>query len=210
MGFLSTRSPRYSREATGKANVSAMASAASGDASPRDFMSFLLSRNSVPLLSGLMRGPIRSVFRKRSSGMAASLSQSRMAPHISARLLPYMSCFCALLPKLTPLILYRCSLRRSTTPAPRPPSSTHTNAGLYSSMASMTCPTTSIVSAPRCRFSAMMSRPCRMAMTVASEPNRAGSTPMVMGALASLYLGRRMASSTTLTAMNWSSPSLGN
>ena len=46
--------------------MTAMASAASGDASPRDFISFLLSRNSVPLLSGLVRGLMRSVFRNRS------------------------------------------------------------------------------------------------------------------------------------------------
>ena len=187
-----------------------MASAASGDASPRARMSFFDSRNSVPLLSGFVFGPIRSDFRNLSCGTLAVLSQSRMAPHISARLLPYMSCFCALLPKLTPRTLYRCSFSRSTTPAPKPPSSITVSAGLYSSMASMTWPTTSIVSAPRSRLMATRSRPCRTAMTVASLPNRAGSTPMVMGADSSFCLGRFMASSTRLTGMNWSSPSDGN
>ena len=187
-----------------------MASAASGDASPRDFMSFLLSRNIVPLLSGFIIGPVRSFFRKRSSGMAASFSQARISPHISARLLPHITGFFDLLPKLTPLILYRCSFSRSTMPAPRPPSSITTSAGLYVSMASITCPTTVMVSSPLWRLIATMSRPCRMAMTVLSDPNRAGSTPTMMGAVGSLCAWRRMASSTTLAPMNWSSDALGN
>jgi hypothetical protein len=40
-----------------------MASAASGDASPRAFMSFLLSKKIVPLLSGFIMGPIKSLLR---------------------------------------------------------------------------------------------------------------------------------------------------
>ena len=187
-----------------------MASAASGDASPRDRISFFDSRNSVPLLSGFVLGPIMSDFRNLSAGTLPVLSQSRMAPHISARLLPHMIWFLALLPKLTPLILYRCSFSRSTTPAPSPPSSMTVSAGLYSSMASMTWPTTSIVSAPRSRLMSMMSRPCRTAMTVASDPKRAGSTPMTMGAVSSFCRGRFMASSIRLTGINWSSPSDGN
>ena len=182
--------------------MTAMASAASGEASPRDFISFLLSRNSVPRLSGLVRGLMRSVFRNLSVGMWPVLSQSRMAPHISARLLPHIVWFLALLPKFTPRILYRCSFSLSTTPAPSPPSSMQTSAGWNCSMASMTWPATSIVSAPRCLRNSKMSRPWRTAMTVASAPKRAGSTPMTMGALVSLTGARFMASSTRLLPMN--------
>ena len=67
-----------------------------------------------------------------------------------------------------------------------------------------------MVSAPRCRRMEMMSRPLRTAMTVASDPNRAGSTPMMMGAVGSFWGVRSMASSTKDDEMNWSSLSLGN
>ena len=48
-----------------------------------------------------------------------------------------------------------------------------------------------------------------LAMTVASDPNRAGSTPMTMGAVGSFCGARSMASSTREDEMNWSSLSLG-
>ena len=85
-----------------------------------------------------------------------------------------------------------------------------TSAGLNSSIAPMTWPTTSIVSAPLYRRIVTRSRPCRTAMTVLSLPNRAGSTPSTMGALASLYAGRAIASATKSTPMNWSSDAFGN
>jgi hypothetical protein len=70
--------------------VTAMASAASGDASPRDFISFLLSRNSVPLLSGLVRGLMRSVFRNLSVGnVAGSEPVTHGAPHLCALVAPH-------------------------------------------------------------------------------------------------------------------------
>ena len=58
-----------------------------------------------------------------------------------------------------------------------------TSAGLNSSIASIICPTTVIVSSPLCRSILTMSRPCRIAITVASAPNRAGSTPIIIGAV---------------------------
>ena len=82
-----------------------MASAASGEASPLLFISFLDSKNMVPLLSGFIIGPMRSDFRYRSFGMLASYNQSFIAPHISARLFPYIMGFVDLLPKFTPRTL---------------------------------------------------------------------------------------------------------
>ena len=173
-------------------------------------MSFLDSRKIVPLESGLIIGETRSVFKNLSLGILADLSHSFILPHISALLLPYIMGLLDLLPKLTPLILYLCSLRRSTMPAPRPPSSITTKVGLNSSMASIMWPTTVMVSSPRCRSMRTISLPCRTAITVASAPNLAGSTPMMIGAVWSLYLALSIASSTMFDGINWSSPALGN
>ena len=111
-------------------------------------MSFFDSRKIVPLLSGFVFGPIRSLFSFRSSVIAAVFSHSRIAPHNSARLLPHMIEFFDFQPKFTPLTLYRCSVRRSRMPYPSPPSSMTVSVGLYSSIASMTCPTVVMVSSP--------------------------------------------------------------
>ena len=179
-----------------------MASAASGDASPRAFMSFLDSKNIEPLESGFIIGEIKSVFKNLSFGMLALLSHSRISPQICALMLPYIAGLRDFQPKLTPLILYRCSFSRSTIPAPNPPSSMNTIAGFHSSIASITCPTTVMVSSPLCRMIFTMSRPWRTASTVASAPNRAGSTPITIGADGSLYFSRFIASSTTKLEIN--------
>ena len=181
---------RGSREATGNANVTAIASAASGEARPLAFISFLLSKKIVPLESGLVLGPVRSAFSCLSGAIDAVFNQSRNAPHSSARLLPHITWFLAFQPKLTPRTLYRCSTSRSSMPYPSPPSSITVSVGLYSSIASMTCPTVVIVSSPRYRLIAMMSRPWRTAMTVESPPDLAGSMPITIGAVSSLCLGR--------------------
>ena len=86
-----------------------MASAASGEANPLAFMSFLDSKNIVPRESGFIIGEIKSVFKNLSFGIDAVLNQSFILPHISARLFPYMIGLADLLPKFTPLILYLCS-----------------------------------------------------------------------------------------------------
>ena len=89
----------------GNAKVTASASAASGDARPRAFISFLLSRKIAPALFGLTFGPVRSSRRFLSRGMDAVESQSYSAPHISARLLPYIAGLLDFHPKLTPRTL---------------------------------------------------------------------------------------------------------
>ena len=85
--------------------------------------------------------------------------------------------------KFTPRTLYLCSTNRSSIPYPSPPSSITVNVGLYSSIASMTLPTVVIVSSPLNRLIATMSRPCLTTITVESNPPRAGSTPMTIGAV---------------------------
>jgi hypothetical protein len=70
----SVRALKSPRLATGYENVSAIASAASGDANPRAFMSFLDSKNIEPLESGFIIGEIRSDFKNLSLGMLALLS----------------------------------------------------------------------------------------------------------------------------------------
>ena len=164
----------------------------------------------MPVLSGLVLGPVRSFFSCRSSCTAAVLSHSRIAPQISARLLPHIIGFFAFQPKFTPRTLYLCSVSRSRMPYPSPPSSSTTSAGLKSSMASITCPTTVMVSSPLYLLISNRSRPCRATMTVESDPLRAGSTPITMGACGSLYLGRLNASSTIRGGINCSSPVDGN
>jgi hypothetical protein len=183
--------------------VTAMASAASGDASPRDFMSFLLSRKDRPLAVRLYRGLMRSVFRNRSAGMCAVFSQSRMAPHISARLLPYIIWFMALLPKFTPRILYRCSFSRSTMPAPSPPSSMHDQRRLvflyrfddvayhfHRVSAFQPLDGDDVTALPHSDDGSVSAEACRV------------YTDGDGCAVSSLYLGRAIASSTRLTPMN--------
>jgi hypothetical protein len=86
-GDLST----VSRCAIGYAKVTHIASAASGDANPRARISFLLSKKIVPLESGFIMGEIRSLLSSLSDGIEADFNQVRISPHISARLLPYIS-----------------------------------------------------------------------------------------------------------------------
>ena len=123
-----------------------MASAASGDASPRERMSFLLSNWIAPEDVSFCCTPVRSAFSRRSGGSAADFSQSRIAPQSSARLFMYMIGVLDAQAKLTPRTLYRCSLSRSRMPYPRPPSSITVSVGLNSSMASMMQPTVCMVS----------------------------------------------------------------
>ena len=165
-------------------------------------MSFLLSSRIAPDEFVFLIGPVRSAFNCRSVGILAVLSQSFIAPHISARLFCHIIGLFAFQPKFTPRTLYRCSFSLSSIPYPSPPSSITVRTGLNSSMASMTWPTTDMVSSPLYRLIATMSRPCRTQMTVLSAPPRAGSTPITIGAVTSLYLGRLNASSTTVGEMN--------
>ena len=72
---------------------------------PVAFDAAAMARAVVAQLSGFILGDVRSDFNSLSAGIDAVLSQSRMRPHISARLLPYMMGFTDLFPKLTPLIL---------------------------------------------------------------------------------------------------------
>ena len=163
-----------------------MASAASGEASPRAFMSFLLSSWIAPEESIILRGLTKSDLSCRSSFMAAVFSHSRMAPQISARLFFHATGFLAFQPKFTPRTLYFCSVKRSRMPYPSPPSSITVRVGRKSSIASITRPTIAIVSSPEYRRIATKSRPLRTAITVESSPPRAGSTPMTTAAFSSL------------------------
>ena len=105
-----------SRLATGYAKVTAKASAASGEAKPLAFMSFLASRAMAPEELVLYCGLQRSDFSSRSFGIEAVRNHWRISPHISARLFCHIAGFDDFQPKLTPRTLYRCSFKRSKMP----------------------------------------------------------------------------------------------
>ena len=63
-----------SRCAIGNANVTHIASAASGEAKPLDRISFLLSKKIVPLESGFIMGEIRSLLSSLSDGIEADFN----------------------------------------------------------------------------------------------------------------------------------------